>query len=227
MPSLGRCPVKPQQFAVFFDLCAPHHLRGALCPSRRRPVERSGEAGAYKPREGSELTEHWYQSYDPRHGCRNHKDQDGVAVDAPLVPVRRNLFRPVEALDVDASSLHEVVVDDDDAEERSEESRQAAQEVVDGNRTAVDVPGRDEEGEEGRDQTTPLEVYVLGDSVRQVVCGRDEVGHDVDPDGGDREGQGAYDQDQRVRNLRDQLDRVRDGLAVHGYGARSDNDGDQ
>src|SRR5919107_420187 len=124
-------------------LAAGRDLRdGALFPSRCRPVERSGEPGTYEPREGGEGAERRYQGYYRRHGRRDDEYQDSVAVDPSLVPVRRRVFCLVETLYVDVSPLHEIIVHYDDAKERAEESAEAAQEVVHGHGTVVDVPGR-------------------------------------------------------------------------------------
>ena len=121
-----------------------------------------------------------------------HEGVEGVRVPAALVPVWLVRSFPEKSVNLYAAALYEVVVHDDDAEDRAEQRPQAAEEVVDGYGAIEDVPGHHHDGEDGRYEAAALEVYVFGKGVGEVVGRPDEVGDDVDPDRGDREGQGAY-----------------------------------
>src|SRR5215203_732921 len=132
-----------------------------VAPASDSPVQHRAKAGTHEPGEWGDCFERRDQGYGCRHDRRDHKDENGPAVDAPLVPVRSGRPFLVERVDVDAPPLYEVVVDEDDAEQRTEKGTQAAQEVVYRNRAVVDVPRRHQEGEESRDQASTPEVYVL------------------------------------------------------------------
>ena len=86
--------------------------------------------------------------------------------------------------------LHDEVVGDQDAVERPDRGAQRVQRVVDHVRRVEQVPGHHEHRAHRRDHPAADEGDVLGRHVGEVEGRRDEVGDDVDADGGDDEGRG-------------------------------------
>src|SRR4051812_45697695 len=136
---------------------------GGGLPAGDEQVQPGAEDRADEPgerREPAEQRHHrgGYQRDHRRDRGRGDERADGLGVPALAVVVLGLLGGAVQVGDVDLTAAAQVVVGDDDSEQRAEEGGEPAEEVLHGDRAAVDLPRHDEQRGDGGDEAAALEV---------------------------------------------------------------------
>src|SRR5580765_6272512 len=190
------------------------HARGEEC------VCREAYAAADEPAVVGEDVEGRDEDGADGAGSGDDGGGDGCGVVALAVVVGPGLVEGEQVVDDHLLLVHDVVVGDEDSEQWPDEGAEGVQRVVDGGWVVVQVPRGDQHRADGGDHAAHPPGDLLRVDVGEVERGGDEVGDDVDADGGDHEGQRAEHDGVDVVQPGHGVHRVDDQFAEHRPGGR-------
>ena len=196
--------------------------------AHQRVVDGATECCPHHPAEAGQSLQgrHHYRRQRKDRGQR--KGHHGAQVPAVGVGVGVAFTGREQRLDVESAALDQVEVDHDDAVERSDDGTHGVDEAGHADLADHRDPQRaDEERHAGGDQAADLEADRPGKEVGQVVGRGNEVGHQVDADGGGEEGDRRQQRQRQGVDPFDDIGGVGQGLAEQYQGTGGDDQRDK